>query len=335
MFDNIPKLLKDLNIWLCYDVRDKDYYKTLSDTAIKQNKACPRDLKGRKTSTLKRLFTFKECLNSIKEGYNTGVGIVLKNGLVCIDYDNCIDRIETDGKYGFKRVIFKKEVADRITSDINLINSYTEISPSQKGIHIYLIANTKINAKNDKIEIYNNKFIRLTGDTYNDFIFNEVLDRSQELDELINKYGLQRKKDIKDKSILNSTDNIYNDMMLKEFKGLKNRYDNDDDILNTMFKSKKGEFLKGLYYNTLSDADIKRAKDKDIIDTSNSGKAITLIFHLLHYCYGDIKAVKRLFKKSALCKDDYLKLKYRQNTTDKIDAHFIPYAIINYKNYKS
>lgn len=333
MFDNIPSLLKNLNIWLCYDARDKDYYKTLSDTAIKQNKGCPRDLKGRKTSTLKRLYTFNECLESIKEGYNTGVGIVLKNGLICIDYDNCIDRIETDGNYGFKRVIFKKEVADRIQRDINLINSYTEISPSKKGIHIYLIANTKINVKTDAIEIYNNKFIRLTGDTYNDFIFNEVLDRSQELDELINLYGLQHKKDINDKSALKSTDNIYNDMMQTEFNYLTNKY-KDADILNTMFNSKKGEYLKGLYYNTLSDADIKKAKDKDNIDTSNSGKAITLIMYLLDFSYGDLKAVKRLFKKSALCKDDYLKLKYRQNTADKIDAHFIPYAIIQYKNYR-
>ena len=332
MFDNIPKLLKELNIWLCYDARDRANYKGLSDSQINDNKKCPRDLKGRKTSTLKRLFTFNECLESIKKGYNTGVGIVLKNGLVCIDYDNCIDRIETDGNYGFKRVIFKKEVADRITSDINLINSYTEISPSQKGIHIYLIANTKINVKTDAIEIYNNKFIRLTGDTYNDFIFNEVLDRSQELDELINKYGLQNKKGINDKSVLKATDNIYSDMMHKEFKGLTNKY-NSKDILNVMFESKKGELIKGLYYDTLNDADIKKLKSKDNIDTSNSGKAITLIMYLLHYSYGDITAVKKLFKQSALCKDDYLKLKYRQNTTDKIDAHFIPYAIINYKNY--
>ncbi len=332
MFENIPSLLKDLNIWLCYDTRDKDYYKTLSDSQIKDNKKCPRDLKGRKTSTLKRLYTFNQCLESVKNGFNTGVGIVLKNGLICIDYDNCIDRVETDTNYNYKKVIFKKEVADRITQDINLINSYTEISPSGKGIHIILIANTKINVKTDAIEIYNNHFIRITGDTYNDFIFNEVLDRSKELDDIINKYGLQDKKDNNDKSILNSTDNIYNDMMHTEFKGLTNKY-KDADILDTMFKSKKGELIKGLYDNTLSDADIKKYKDKDNIDISNSGKAITLIMYLLHYCYGDLKTVKRLFKKSALCKADYLEPKYKKHTTDKIDAYFIPYAIINYKNY--
>lgn len=352
MFENIPSLLKDLNIWLCYDTRDKDYYKTLSDRQINDNKKCPRDLKGRKASTLKRLYTFNQCLESVKNGFNTGVGIVLKNGLICIDYDNCIDRVETDANYNYKKVIFKKEVADRITQDINLINSYTEISPSGKGIHIILIANTKINVKTDAIEIYNNHFIRITGDTYNDFIFNEVLDRSKELDDIINKYGLQDKKDNNDKSILNSTDNIYNDMMHTEFKGLTNKY-KDADILDTMFKSKKGEFIKSLYNGTLTDTDYTKYKQDKIynhykngvinedrrdyllklLDNTNSGKAITLIMYLLHFCYGDLKTVKRLFKQSALCKADYLEQRYKNHTADKIDAFFIPYAITDYKNY--
>ena len=111
------------------------------------------------------------------------------------------------------------------------------------------------------------------------------------------------------------------------------------------------------YNNTLLDADYKQYKvDKleillkkgkitrerykelyNKIDTSNSGKSYTLIMNLLHFSYGDLRRVKELFIKSALCKDDYLDKRYLDRNNkyklDKIDSQFIPRAIINYNNY--
>ena len=77
----------------------------------------------------------------------------------------------------------------------------------------------------------------------------------------------------------------------------------------------------------------KSASEKADVDISDSGKSITLIMHLLHFSYGDIKAVRELFIKSPLCKDDYLDKNYDNHKMDKIDSQFIPYAIINYINY--
>lgn len=355
MYDNIPKLLKDLNIWLCYDARDRASYKGLSKEQIEDNKKAPRDIKGKKASTKKRLYTFNECMDSVKNGFNSGIGIYLKNGLVCIDYDNVIDRIEIDSKYQFKKVIFKDKDRDRIQRDINLINSYTEISPSGKGIHIYLIANTNLkNINTDLIEIYNNHFIRLTGDVYNDFIFNDIEDKTEQLDQLISIYGLDKKDANIKHNILDLSDSVYQDILFKQFKGQKNKY-TDNEILQTMFNSDIGEYLQKLYNNTITEQELLDYKGKlkpslnkkdfkvnvqsdfikmlnaDSVDTSNSGKSMTLIMHLYHFSYGDIKAIKRLFKKSALCKTDYLKCKY--NGKDKIDAYFIPRAIQIYKNY--
>ena len=355
MYNNIPNLLKDLNIWLCFDDRDRPSYKGLSDNKIIDNKKAPRDLKGKKASN-KRLYTFNECLESIKQGYNTGLGIYVKKGLVGIDYDDVIDRIDYDSKYNIKKVIFKKEHQERLLRDINLINSYTEISPSGKGIHIYLIANIDINTKNDLIEIYNNHFIRLTGNVYNDVMYDNISDRSEELDQLIKLYGLDTKKDQKIKyNVIGTSDNTYKDIILNQFKGQVNRF-TDKEILDTMFNSKIGEYLKKLYYNDISDDELlmykKKTKvmthKKDLncnisdnllkifndraVDTSNSGKSMTLIMYLYYYSYGDIKAIKRLFKKSALCKSEYLECKYRGQ--DKIDALFIPRAIAIFKNYR-
>ena len=109
-----------------------------------------------------------------------------------------------------------------------------------------------------------------------------------------------------------------------------------------MFNSKKGNFLKKLYNNTITDEEFIKEKTKHFKDdVSNSGKSFTLILYLLDYCYGDIKAVKRLYVKSGLCRDDYLQPKYaydsktKKYTKDKIDYCFIPKAIKYYFNYRT
>ena len=341
-YQNIPNILKNMTIWLCYNDADKE------------NPKAPRDLKGKLHSINSRLYTFNQCIESIKSGFNNGLGIVCKNnGIVCIDYDKCIKDYEINNDLGYTKPIFTDDATEqRILRDINLIDSYTETSPSKKGIHIYLIANTSIdiNTNNSNIEIYTNKFIRVSGNLFNEFMYNEMQeDKTKEIEQLINLYGLD--VSVKHNIIKKRKDTIYTDILSK-FK-YKNGYTNKQ-ILDTMFNSKIGAFLENLYNNTLSDADYREYKinkmdkwlKKGIItrdryktlysrlDLSNSGKAYTLIMYLLDFSYGDTKAVKELFINSKLCKDDYLDKKYDNHTMDKIDSQFIPKAILDYNNFR-
>ena len=332
-YKDIPKVLKDLDIWLCYNDADKE------------NPKAPRDIKGKIHSINGRLYSFNQCIESIKSGINSGLGIVLKNnGIVCIDYDNVIKSINNNNKYGITTAVFiDDDTESRIIRDLNLINSYTEISPSGKGIHIYLIANTSIdiNTNKNNIEIYTNKFIRVSGNLFNEFMFNEMQeDKTAEIEQLIKLYGLDTSDNIiKNDVISKKRDTIYTDVILKKFR-YTNSYSNKE-ILESMFSSKKGALLSKLYYNTISDAELLELKglsdasevDKAKVDKSDSGKSITLIMHLLHFSYGDLKAVKELFIKSGLCKDKYLIKNYDNHTKNIIDSQFIPYAIINYINY--
>jgi putative DNA primase/helicase len=335
--NNIPKVLKDLNIWLCYDDRDKDYFKELSDAEVNQERKAPRDLKGNKCS-IKKHFSLNECLDSIDKGFNSGVGLALNNnGIVCIDYDNCISSSYIDDKLGLKLPILKEDVKDRINKDIVLLNSYTEISPSGKGIHIYLMANSniKVNINRQDIEIYTNHFIRFSGNLYNPIILNELSDSTDRLEQLLDNYNIEFGKDeLGKKSIINTKYNAYKDLLSNKFR-YTNKY-NIRDIKDTMFNSKKGKLLKKLYDNTITDDEflkLKGKKDASDVDLSDSGKSITLIMHLLHFSYGDIQAVYKIFISSALCKDKYLKKAYANHTEDIIKNQFIPYAIINYYNY--
>lgn len=355
MYNNIPQVLRDMDIWLCYDSRDKESYKQLSNREIEDNKKKPRDLTGKPHSINGKLFNFNECIDSIRKGFNNGLGLVLNNnsgGLVVIDYDKVLKGIEVNDKLGYIKPIFKDaETEQRVLRDINLFKSYTEISPSNTGIHIYLIANTTINTnkqhhkdKNKQIEVYSSKkFIRVSE---TQVFYEDIEDNTDNMEQFIKWYDLDKQDAEIKTGVINTRFNIYKSMLDKWFL-----YDNsftDADILKTMFNSKKGKLIKKLYEDHITDnefIELKQAslkaqkKDASDIDTSNSGKAFTLIMYLLHFCYGDLIAVKRIFIKSALCKDDYLSIKYGYNnkkqryTKDKIDYCFIPRAIYYYKNY--
>lgn len=350
MYDSIPRILKDVDNWLCYDDRD--------NIDIDKRKA-PRDLKGNLLKNWSKLgYSFNECIKSIEQGFNSGLGLVLKNnGIVILDYDNCLSDIEVNDELGYIKPIFKsKELESSIMSDINTLKSYTEISPSGKGLHIVILADKKNIFNIKPIEIYSyNKYIRFTGNSVFDL---DLVNANNELLEIIDKYNVNI--DASDDKIkinnLKFNDSLYEDIVLKNFK-YSNKYTNKQ-IMDTMFNGKKGIFIKKLFYDELSDAEYLNYKVDEIekkykngkiseqkrqymisrIDTSHSGKSYTLILYLLDACYGDIKAVKNIFKKSALCTASDLDKKYKGGL-DKIDYN-IRQALIGgkehnkYKNYR-
>lgn len=331
----IPKILKNLDIWLCYDDRDKDYHKNMTSDAINNDKKRPRDIYGNYCN-YKKGYSLKECLDSIKKGVNSGIGISLnESGLIVIDYDNCIKGYKKDDKFGLEIPILADADRDRINRDLNILNSYTEISPSGKGLHIYILANKniKININKPNIEIYTNQFIRFSGNRFNDILYTDVEDRTDAIEQILNLYNIElSNRDIGKKNVMHKSLTAYQSQLESKFrdKGVltTNSFSNKE-IKDTMFASKKGDLLKKLYYNTITDAEFKRLKTKKDteIDTSDSGKAITLIMHLLYYAYGDLDAVYKIFKSSALCKDKYLIKNYRGHREDIIQNQFIPFAV--------
>lgn len=348
-YNNIPSELKDKRIWLNYK---EEYTPATTDNEIKANKQ-PRDYNGRTcsyASNIRNMFFNKAC-ESVKEGYTTGIGIALTNkGYAVLDYDHVIKEVTATGDI----VFIDKETEQRILRDIELLKSYTEISPSGTGLHVYIQANVSIPNKRvstKNIEIFTNHYVRVTGRRV--FNYEHIRECTEELQQILKLYKI----DTEDVGTTKFENSYYKDLIDQKFK-----YSNtlkDREILDKMFThTTKGDYYKKLYTGAITDKeyidfktkrlkDLKRYKKIDnntydrlvnSIDVTASGKAFTLIMELLDFCYGDVKAVKRLFKASKLCKSDYLKLKYKDNnnkkTKDKIDAMFIPKAIYYYKNYR-
>src|SRR5579859_8118051 len=71
--------------------------------------------------------SYGQVIDALDTGKYQGIGFVLQGGIVAIDLDNCLFEVN-----GTKRVT---KTARRI---YELAHSYTEISPSGKGLHIFL-----------------------------------------------------------------------------------------------------------------------------------------------------------------------------------------------------
>lgn len=104
-----------------------------------------------------RLVTFGAAIHAMAQRQMTGIGFAFlpDDGLIGIDIDGAIDT-ETG------------EISERARSIIEACASYTELSPSKKGVHIYVEGRTKSFKSNDiGVEVFcSSQFFTVTGDVW-------------------------------------------------------------------------------------------------------------------------------------------------------------------------
>ena len=121
--------------------------------------------------------TFEDSIKAITDHSYDGLGFVLSYPYIGIDIDNMTD-------------------SDMIDTIVTTLDSYTEYSPSKKGLHIlckYYGNNKRIGKKNKglEIEIYNyNRFFTITGDVY---LERNIEDRTEEIEDILEKYFIDSK----------------------------------------------------------------------------------------------------------------------------------------------
>lgn len=336
---NIPNSIKDLNIWLCYDDRDKPSYTQYDSKRIEKLKKQPRDLKGIPYPFNKRCFSFNECIESIKNGFNSGVGVVVDSDLVGLDLDNCIKGVKKIDKLGLEIPILSDEVAELVSK---LNDSYIEVSQSGKGLHCLVYSSVaipkEIKKDNISLEIYSNKshFLRLSGNVISsDASDVEILDKTDVMLEIYSKYfDISDSKQVKDKVFKDSNISFRDDDFKRQFNGLTNKYD-AEQILDNLFK--RDIFYYKLYNNELTADDIDKynasRKGRGLKDTSNSGLSVLLILNLMYYSYGDLDMVYDLFRKSKLYKSDYECISWRAKGLTKLDM-IVNYCKSRFRNFK-
>lgn len=279
--------LKKQKIWLCWNYIKDEYGKITKKPISYKNTATGTNEEYHKTwCTYENAKTAKE-----KYGFD-GIGFVIPKGYWGADID-------------------KRDFEDEITKDILILfyNTYTEKSPSGKGLHIIgkvdltkipkNVDGTKLNEKyyqknpHNKIECYigglTNRFFTFTE---NVIVNKSINDCTEQLLTFLDKY---MKKETKETTVIADSDIL--DMACA-------------DIIEIINKSEQAEKFTKLYF----DGDISDYSDDD------SSADMALCDILTFYCGEDFELIDKLFCGSKLYREKWNRLDYKQDTIKKAIA---------------
>lgn len=223
---NTPLNLRNRNqfiIWKYELVKDKDGLPTGRITKVPYN---PKTGNRAASNSRSSWSDFDTACNAVDKYNANGVGIMFANGLIGIDIDHCID---DEGNLS--------EQAQEITK---AIDSYTEYSPSGKGLHIFCFGKIPDEGnKRDDVEIYSkDRFFTLTGDLF-EGQFKKIpkAEVTQEnLTAVYNKY-------VRRQSMIDMTREIPKAVRTLE----------DDAIVEKCLRSKNGEFFNKMFNQGICD----------------------------------------------------------------------------------
>ena len=160
-YDNIPEELRRLNQWVCANNDSK--------VPMQANRPYPASSTNPTTWA-----SFEDALWAVENGYYDYLGFVFNdNGIVGIDLDDAMT-------YG---------IASPLASEIaELCSSYTEVSKSGTGLHIFVKGDIPFKGKNNLagIEMYKAaRFFIMTGDVIG---YDYIINNQSALDKIIANY---------------------------------------------------------------------------------------------------------------------------------------------------
>ncbi len=213
--------------------------------------------------------TFATAVKFYIDGDFDGIGFVFsrQDNYIGIDIDGCV----ADGK--------PNDFANEI---IETIDSYTEFSPSEKGIHIIIRGNLpqsvmgtgRKNAQHG-LEIYSyGRYFTFTGNKENS---NDVYERTDELAEVFEKYF--------------DDSDIEGRVNLAEFEKDDIKHSNEQ-LWEMMFRSKQGDKIRALYNGNL-------------IDDDHSSSDLAMCNFLAFWTGKSATRMDTMFRETALMRDKW------------------------------
>lgn len=234
--------------------------------------------------------TFATAVKFYMEGDYDGIGFVFsrQDNYIGIDIDKCV----VDGKPN----AFATEIIDTL-------DSYTEFSPSGKGIHIIIKGNLPQSVlgtgrKNTKhgLEIYSyGRYFSFTGDRENS---NDVYERTDELAEVFEKYF--------------DDSDIQGRVNLAEFEKDEIKISNEA-LWEKMFRSKNGDEIRSLYNGNL-------------INDDHSASDLALCNHLAFWTGKSSTRMDSMFRETGLMRDKWDVIHFR-DTNETYGERTIAMAI--------
>jgi len=151
LYDNIPDLLKQKPNWVVWGIRDAPQKAPFNPARLLSGR--PQPAKAGVRETWGSYQTATEC---VRRGLALGIGYEFDGNVFGVDLDHVID----SGK-----------LIPQAYEIVGKLPSYTEVSPSGTGLHIYVLASgvtiTRHRKKDGFLEIYNEgRYFTVTGNIY-------------------------------------------------------------------------------------------------------------------------------------------------------------------------
>lgn len=226
--------------------------------------------------------TYESAIKAMESNIFNGLGIMFYDGLCGIDIDGCIEN---------------GSLTDPAIDIINIMDSYSEYSPSGTGLHILFFGKVNSDQKFYKknsylgIEIYDRaRFFTFTGRRLNE---NKIEERTVQVAQVQLKYMLKKSKPA---TISNINKVLVSSSSLT-----------DSEVIEKMFKEKNG-----VKYQKLWNGDYK-----EFYESQNEAD-ISLCGRLSFYTGADFERIDSLFRQSGLYREKWEREDYRNNTLGKV-----------------
>lgn len=259
-FKNIPEELQRVPHWIVWRKEEREGKPT----------KVPYQVNGEMAqSNNKRTWsTFHTAVHTYRNGGYDGIGFMFskEDPYIGIDIDHCIH----DGEFS--------SLADEI---IEMMDSYTELSPSGDGIHIIVKGELPVQKGTGKknpelgLEIYRyGRYFTFTGNSQNVY---EVVERTDELSLLFQKY-FKDKENIKKSPVIKKETSIHNLSA--------------SELWEKMFSSRNGDSIRSLF-------------EGNLINNDHSSTDLALCNHLSFWTDKDSSKMDSMFRESSLMRDKW------------------------------
>jgi putative DNA primase/helicase len=206
---------------------------------------------------------FATAMASVEDEINTGLGFVFGGGTVGIDLDDCRD--PGSGK-----------LTSSAQAIVDRIKSYTEVSPSRRGVKIFLLAESDVNRRTRGTEVYgSHRFFTVTGEHVAGTP-DDLQERTEELSRLCT-------------SLFGSTPSAGATKAWLGQRGCIDPTGGDDDLLECARGAGNGRKFEVLF------AGLWRGRYP-----SQSEADLALCRLLAFWCNGNADRIDRLFRRSGL-----------------------------------
>lgn len=271
-YKNIPEILKQQPQWVVWGVPGEPLKAPFQPDSLLRLSVVPA-----KSGVPETWGDFKSAAECVRRGLARGIGYEFDGGIYGVDLDHVIEN-----------GVINPEAAAIVES----LQSYTEISPSGHGLHIFVTADTANITRHRKqggfVEIYSDaRYFTVTGSIYGGF--DRIADRPSELQAIHDKYLLPPIKGITSTGFVDSQQcdddlqrGLAKDPVLRAcWNGERRRGDesaSDQALMNKLAywcnantQAMIAAFLQSPYFAEKDDAHMKKCRRADYLQ--NTAKA--------------------------------------------------------------